>query len=356
MLNKYTYAPTIVSVAILVYLALFAFFKGSAVPPDQLALTINYLGDREIADAKSGNAVANKNTYQLLGKPVDAAVRVGERVPKDIPGVRRTYRFPMGTTSLSFTDSTIPESPADNGFKLPVNGGQIAVDTVFNMQIMSDSNDITPRLVRLLNGYQVLSSYSGEPSKILQALAQGIFRQELRQAFVRQTQGRSIRWVANHKTDINEEARKFLNTKFNPFGIQFTLAAISSDVDLAPAEQQKMNKLVVLAATNVVQKKRNEDYLPKLKEKVRIKEEGRTAASKIRDAAEIEAAGIVAAAETRQHAMLSKLFGKSEAGELKNLLTLLGNEPQEPITVIATDTRVVIDGQRQTLVSKIGEK
>jgi regulator of protease activity HflC (stomatin/prohibitin superfamily) len=344
------FIPAAIAGFLVVLMVAYLFLIGQAVPPDKLVLTVNYIGERKVEDEKHDRAVASKNSLTLLGRPVTATVKIGSRAPRNIPGVRRSFVFPLGVTSLVFSEDVIPESPSKTGFKLPVKGSFITVDTVFNMEIMWEEADVVQRLLKLLTRYQTISTYTARDHLILQKLAQGIFRSELRQAFARQTAGRNIKYVANNKTEINEGAQEWLNTKFNPFGIHFSLAAISSDVALNQEQQRKMNMLVALSAENEVQEDRNKRYLPKKETLIAIKEEGRTAAQQIEVDAKINAAALVAAAEKQQILLLKGLLGE-DAGKLKEFLTLYQSQPKRPIHLVPNGTRLIL-GNNPT----IGEK
>lgn len=343
MLNS---LKTTIGIALaIVSIFVFHYLNGRYAPPDKLVLTVSYLGDRDVKKGKKEGKI-EKKTFSFLGKEVNAETKVGARAPRDFAGTRKSFFFPLGITSLAFTDSIIPESPTKEGFILPVKGKRVTVDVVFNLSIMGDDPNIVTKLLLLLNKYQTVTTYSGDDGKILQALAKGIFREELRQAFTRQTQGEDLQWVANNKKSINSDALIDLNAKFNRYGIRFDLAAISSDVDLDENEQRKMNRLVYLAANNEVQKKRNELLLPQKVQLVEIQQEGETAAAVLENTATVKASQIKAEAEARQHKLLSSLLEVEDAVKLKSLLTLYGNGLKSPITVIPPGTQMFLGNNR----------
>lgn len=327
---------------------------GSPVPPNELALVLKTLGDR------STSTINKDEKATTSTKVVDAATSDTEeessldnfeselitcvRAPIQTPGVL-VIRFPLGVQAYKFSSKPSVESPEDEAFAVDAMGGKITFDTVFHMQVDPSYPDIKERLVKLVQTYQ-LRRYSGD-ANVFVGLMSGRFRQLLKKPFIEYSADKTVLTLMRGKKEMNKYALDKLNERFNPLGLKFTLASVSSAMTVPTPQQNKLNEIVEQDAKFRVLELTNIEIKPLEAQIAQFKEDGITSSAAIVNAAKAEKINLIAAAQKKRKQLFVGLVGPENYILMETMMIMVKNleNGKTNVSIVPAGSTIILNDQ-----------
>jgi hypothetical protein len=254
---------------------------------NEIVLKLSSLGNREATVANKAAGEKNKvppekstetNVDNAEGYQAELLTAFREYTFFPTPGVR-FLSFPKGNQVYSFTSGKSIESPNDEGFKLNAMDGKVSFDGTVQMHVDENLPDIKERLLKFVKTFS-LTQYAGSDN-VLTDFMSSRFKPILYAGFQNYVSGKRVLEVVRGKKDINDHMAKYMNEKFNEYGLTFTMVAITSAMSFDTEQQERMNRIIIKEAESSAMKIRNEKVLPLTKEIAKLELDGKDEEAKL---------------------------------------------------------------------------